>query len=61
MPPLILILAGVLGGMALVRLASRARDKTNRKLDAMQQDQVDRQGDVPQLRRDPVTGTYRPG
>jgi len=61
MPPLILILAGALGGMALVRLASRARDRTNRKLDEMRQGQLDAQSDAPQLRRDPVTGTYRPG
>jgi hypothetical protein len=61
MPPLVLILAGVLGGMALVRLASRARDKTSRKLDTKRQDQPNSRSDVPQLRRDPVTGTYRPG
>ncbi len=61
MPPLILIVAGILGGAALVRLAAREGRRINRELDEARQARVDSHDDVPTLRPDPNTGTYRPG
>jgi hypothetical protein len=61
MPPLILIVLGVLGGSALLRLAVKESQRINRELDERRQrETVDSSGAVP-LRRDPKTGTYRPG
>ncbi len=60
MPPLILIVAGILGGAALVRLATRESRRINRELDETRQSHVDNRDDAPTLRRDPDTGTYRP-
>lgn len=60
MPPLILIVAGILGGAALVRLATRESRRINRELDEARQSHVDNRDDAPTLRRDPGTGTYRP-
>jgi hypothetical protein len=61
MPPLILIVAGILGGAALVRLATRESRRINHELDEARQAHVDNRDDVPTLRRDPNSGTYRPG
>lgn len=61
MPPLILIVAGILGGAALVRLATRESRRINRELDEARQTHADNRDDVPTLRRDPNSGTYRPG
>ncbi|WP_424629567.1 hypothetical protein [Bradyrhizobium sp. SYSU BS000235] len=61
MPPLILIVAGILGGAALVRLATRESRRINRELDEARQAHVDVRDDAPTLRPDPDTGTYRPG
>lgn len=61
MPPLILIVAGILGGAALMRLATRESRRINRELDEARQAHVDNRNDAPTLRRDPDTGTYRPG
>ena len=63
MPPLVLIAAGILGGAALVRFAVREGRRINRELDDARKA---RPGDherenIPKLRRDPETGTYRPG
>lgn len=60
MPPLILIVAGILGGAALVRLATRESRRINRELDEARQAHVDNRDDAQTLRRDPDTGTYRP-
>jgi hypothetical protein len=60
-PPLILIVAGILGGAALVRLAAREGRRINRELDEARRARVDNHDDVPTLRPDPDTGTYRPG
>lgn len=61
MPPLILVVAGILGGAALVRLAVRESRRINRELDEARQSHVDNREGAPTLRRDPDTGTYRPG
>jgi hypothetical protein len=60
-PPLILILAGILGGAALVRFAARESRRINRELDETRQSHVGDRENAPTLRRDPDTGTYRPG
>jgi hypothetical protein len=59
--PLILIVAGILGGAALVRFVVRESQRINRELDEVRQSHVDNRDDAPTLRRDPKTGTYRPG
>lgn len=61
MPPLILVAAGILGGAALVRLAMRESRRINRELDDTRKAQPNEQDRMPKLRRDPDTGTYRPG
>ncbi len=61
MPPLILIAAGILGGAALVRLAVREGRRINRELDDARKAGSVAQDSLPKLRRDPDTGTYRPG
>lgn len=61
MPPLILIAAGILGGAALVRLAVREGKRINRELDDARKAKPAEQERMPKLRRDPDSGTYRPG
>lgn len=60
MPPLVLIVAGILGGTALVRLATREKRRINRELDEARKARLDERAVMPKLRRDPDTGTYRP-
>jgi len=60
MPPLVLIALGVLGGAALLRLASREGRRVNRELDEIREQAASDRSDVVRLRRDPQTGTYRP-
>jgi hypothetical protein len=63
MPPFIAF-AGVLGGLAMVRWAYKAAVRINQELEEIRLSRVAeraRSGDIPTLRRDPVTGTYRPG
>jgi hypothetical protein len=63
MPPFIAF-AGVLGGLAMVRWAYKTAVRINHELEEMRLSRVAeaaRSGDIPTLRRDPATGTYRPG
>jgi len=63
MPPIIAF-AGVLGGLAVVRWAYKTAQKINRELEAMRLARVAeaaRASEIKTLRRDPVTGAYRPG
>ncbi len=63
MPPLIVWGVGVLGGAALVRWAIKEGKRINRELEdarlarMAETMQTER---IPKLRRDPVTGAYRP-
>jgi hypothetical protein len=62
MPPFIAF-AGVLGGLAMVRWAYKTAVRINQELEELRLSRVAeaaRPGDIPTLRRDPVTGTYRP-
>lgn len=63
MPPLIAF-AGALGSLALVRWAYRTAVRINEELEEARRvrlAETDRSGEIPTLRRDPVTGAYRPG
>jgi uncharacterized membrane-anchored protein YhcB (DUF1043 family) len=60
-PPLVVIVAGFLGGAALVRLATREKRRINRELDKARKARLDEREAMPKLRRDPDSGTYRPG
>jgi hypothetical protein len=60
MPPLVLIALGVLGGAALLRLATKEGRRVNRELDEIREPEASGPKDTVRLRRDPQTGTYRP-
>ena len=63
MPPFIAF-AGVLGGLAVVRWAYKTALRVNQELEEMRLSRVAetaRVGEIQTLRRDPITGTYRPG
>ena len=63
MPPFIAF-AGVLGGLAMVRWAYKTAQKINQELEEMRLARVaetTRASEIKTLRRDPVTGAYRPG
>jgi hypothetical protein len=60
----IVAIAGALGGLAVVRWAYRTAVRVNRELEEARMARVAesaRSRDIPTLRRDPVTGAYRPG
>ncbi|CEG08897.1 hypothetical protein BN961_02317 [Afipia felis] len=60
MPPLVLIALGVLGGAALLRLATKEGRRVNRELDEIREQEASDSNGAVRLRRDPQTGTYRP-
>ncbi|WP_407184835.1 hypothetical protein [Bradyrhizobium centrosematis] len=63
MPPFVAF-AGVLGGLAVVRWAYKTAVRINQELEEMRLSRVTetaRMGDIQTLKRDPVTGAYRPG
>jgi hypothetical protein len=63
MPPFIAF-AGVLGGLAVIRWAYRTAQRVNQELEEMRLSRVAeaaRTSEIKTLRRDPVTGAYRPG
>jgi hypothetical protein len=63
MPPLIVVALGALGGTVLVRWALREAQRINHELEEARLAKVREgtRGDhVRTLRRDPVTGVYRP-
>jgi hypothetical protein len=63
MPPLIAF-AGALGGLAVVRWAYKTAVRINRELEEARLARVAETAptaDIQTLRRDPVTGAYRPG
>ena len=60
----IVAFAGVLGGLAIVRWAYKAAVRVNQELEEARLSRVAeaaRAGEIKTLRRDPVTGAYRPG
>ncbi len=63
MPPLIVVALGALGGTVLVRWALREVQRINHELEEARLAKVRegrRDDQVRTLRRDPVTGVYRP-
>ena len=63
MPPLVAVALGALGGAALVRWALREAQRINRELREARPARVRegrREEHMQTLRRDPVTGIYRP-
>ena len=62
--PALIAFAGVLGGLAVVRWAYKTAQRVNEELEearmARMADSM-RTSEIPTLRRDPVTGAYRPG
>ena len=63
MPPFVAF-AGVLGGLAVVRWAYKTALRINQELEEMRLSRVAEAahlGNIPTLKRDPVTGAYRPG
>ena len=63
MPPFVAF-AGVLGGLAVVRWAYKTAVRINEELEEMRLSRVAeaaRMGDIQTLKRDPVTGAYKPG
>jgi hypothetical protein len=63
MPPLIAF-AGALGGLAVVRWAYKTAVRINQELEEARLSRVTetaQTAEIPTLRRDPVTGAYRPG
>lgn len=63
MPPLIAWGFGLLGGAALVRWAVKEAQRVNRELEEARLDRMTESMQakpVRNLRRDPVTGAYRP-
>jgi len=63
MPPFIAF-AGVLGGLAVMRWAYRTAQRINQELEDIRMARVSeatQTSEIKTLRRDPVTGAYRPG
>jgi hypothetical protein len=63
MPPLLAWTIAILGAAALVRLATKHSRRVNDDLDALRtaraNEPVERER-MPKLKRDPVSGVYRP-
>ncbi|MGE0285528.1 MAG: hypothetical protein AB7I42_04995 [Bradyrhizobium sp.] len=62
--PALIAFAGVLGGLAVVRWAYKTAQKVNQELEEARMARMAesmRTSEIPTLRRDPVTGAYRPG
>ena len=63
MPPFVAF-AGVLGGLAVVRWAYKTAVRINQELEEMRLSRVAEAASmrtIQTLKRDPVTGAYRPG
>ena len=62
--PALIAFAGVLGGLAAVRWAYKTAQRVNQELEEARLARMAEgmgTGEIPTLRRDPVTGAYRPG
>ena len=62
--PALIAFAGVLGGLAVVRWAYKTAQRVNQELEEARLARMTesmRTSEIPTLRRDPVTGAYRPG
>ncbi len=62
--PALIAFAGVLSGLAVVRWAYKTAQRVNQELEEARLARMAenmRTSEIPTLRRDPVTGAYRPG
>jgi hypothetical protein len=62
--PALIAFAGGLGGLAVVRWAYKTAQRVNQELEEARLARMAesmRTSEIPTLRRDPVTGAYRPG
>jgi hypothetical protein len=62
MPPFVAF-AGALGGLAVIRWAYKTAVRINRELQEIRLERISEENEVNEvrtLRRDPVTGAYRP-
>ena len=62
--PALIAFAGVLGGLAVVRWAYKTAQRVNQELEEARLARMAESmgtSEIPTLRRDPVTGAYRPG
>ena len=62
--PALIAFAGVLGGLAVVRWAYKTAQRVNQELEEARlarMAETMKTSEIPTLRRDPVTGAYRPG
>ncbi|MBA7481606.1 hypothetical protein ES703_97305 [subsurface metagenome] len=62
--PALIAFAGVLGGLAVVRWAYKTAQRVNQELEEARLARMAesmRTSEIPTLRRDPITGAYRPG
>jgi hypothetical protein len=62
--PALIAFAGVLGGLAVVRWAYKTAQRVNQELEEARlarMAETMQTSEIPTLRRDPVTGAYRPG
>ena len=62
--PALIAFAGLLGGLAVVRWAYKTAQRVNEELEEARLARMTesmRTSEIPTLRRDPVTGAYRPG
>lgn len=63
MPPFLAVLGGAVGAFAIVRWAMKTARRVNDELEAARQAHLSETAareKIPTLRRDPVTGAYRP-
>jgi len=63
MPPLVAF-GAALGGLAVIRWAYKTAQRINRELEEARlahMAETVRTNEIPTLKRDPVTGAYRPG
>jgi hypothetical protein len=63
-PMPLVVFAGALGGLAVVRWAYRTALRVNQELEEARLSRAAhtaQSNDIPTLRQDPITGAYRPG
>ena len=63
-PMPLVVFAGALGGLAVVRWAYRTALRVNQELEEARLARAAhtaRSNEIPTLRQDPITGAYRPG
>jgi hypothetical protein len=62
--PVLIAFAGVVGGLAVVRWAYQTAQRINQELEEARLARMAESmqtSEIPTLRRDPITGAYRPG